>query len=158
VKETPRPDPHAAAQRVKHLARDLASDLADGYRKSTRYVRMRAAVLGTWALLSAVTLWVACPSSGPTNPLGAEAQLLPDAAMGTQVMVANGSRELWTDVVLVLDDAWRYEKKTLRSEERMVVPTSRFTRDGRAAGSDLRPRTLTIQCEQGRATLALPAR
>src|SRR5512144_1884530 len=113
--ETARPDPAAAAQRIKDgvrdLARgtlgaagDLAADVADGYRKSTRYFRLRAAIVGTWALLSVVTFWVACPSSGPTNALGAKVALLSAKAggslMGTQVFVENDSRRMWTDVVL----------------------------------------------------------
>ena len=83
MKDAATPELAAAATRVKEgvreLARgavgaagDLASDLAEGYRKSTRYFKLRAAIVGTWALLSAVTLWAACPASqGPSNALGA---------------------------------------------------------------------------------------
>lgn len=148
----------AAAQRVKELALDVAGDVADGYRKSSRYFKLRAAVVGTWALLSIATLWAACPSSGASNALGAEVHVSADDPMGTQVLVFNGSSEPWTDVVLVLDDAWRYQKNTVRGGERMVVATRRFTRDGAAAPGDLKPRTLTIECDQGKLTTLLAAR
>src|SRR5512132_890577 len=83
MKDAASPEVAAAANRVKEgvreLARgavgaagDLASDLAEGYRKSTRYFKLRAAMVGTWALLSLVTLWAACPpSDAPRNALGA---------------------------------------------------------------------------------------
>ncbi len=173
MKDAARPDPVAAAHRVKDgvrdLARgalgaagDLASDLAEAYRKSTRYVRLRSAVIASWLLLSIVTLWAACPSSGPVNTLGAEAQLLsrsdPGMLLGTQVFVANESGKVWTDVVLTLDGGWRYEKKTIRPGDKLVVSIGEFKKDGAGAPGELEPRSVTIECEQGRATAPLRAR
>ena len=173
MKDAARPDPAAAAQRVKEgvrdLARgalgaagDLASDVADGYRKSTRHFKLRAAVIGTWALLSVVTFWAACPSSGPTNELGAKVQLLSarerGALMGTQVFVENDSGSLWTDVVLTLDGGWRYERKTVRPQDRLVVAVTQFKKDGEGAPADLEPRQLTIECDEGRVTAPLAGR
>lgn len=168
-----RPDPAVAAQRVKEgvrdLARgalgaagDLASELADGYRKSTRYFKLRAAVVGSWALLSVVTLWAACPSSGLANALGAEAQLLsrsdPGMLLGTQIFVANESSKVWTDVALTLDGGWRYDKKTIRPGDKLVVSIGQFKKDGASAPGELEPRAITIECEQGRVTAQLRPR
>jgi len=168
-----RPDPIAAAQRVKEgvrdLARgalgaagDLAGDFAETYRKSTRYFRLRAAVVGTWAILSAVTFWAACPSTGPSNPLGAEAQLLsrnePGMLMGTQVLVKNDSRQIWRDVVLTLDGGWRYERKTVRPQDKLVVSITQFRKEGAPAPPGLEPRSITIECQEGRVTAPLGAR
>jgi hypothetical protein len=173
MKETARPDPVAAAHRVKDGVRDLAlgaigaagdlaSELAENYRRSTRYFKLRAAVVGTWALLSAVTLWAACPSSGPSNALGAEAQLLsreePGVLIGTQVLVKNDSAQIWTDVVLTLEGGWRYEKKTVRPQDKLVVSITQFKREGASAPADLEPRSVTIECEEGRVTAPLGAR
>jgi hypothetical protein len=173
MKESPRPDPVAAAQRVKEGVRelalgaigaagDLASDLAEGYRRSTRYFKLRAAVVGTWAILSAVTLWAACPSTGPANELGAEAQLLsrnePGVLLGTQVLVKNDSSQIWTDVVLTLDGGWRYEKKTVRPHDKLVLSITQFRKDGASAPPELEPRSVTIECAEGRVTAPLGAR
>ncbi len=173
MKDAARPDAGAAAQRVKEgvrdLARgaigaagDLAGDLADAYRKSTRHFKLRAAVVGTWALLSLATFWAACPSSGPTNPLGADAQLLsrsePGMLVGSQVLVKNDSRGLWTDVVLTLDGGWRYERKTIRPGDKLVVPVAKFQKDGASPPRDLEPRALTIECNEGRVTAPLVGR
>ncbi len=148
----PRPAPLASAAGA---AKDLASDLAEGLRKSDRYARLRGAVVGTWAILALFTFWVACPSSGPDNALGAEVQLEAESIMGAQIGLHNDSDRLWTDVVLVLDGAWRAERKTIRGGDRVVLPITQFTRDGQAAPPDLKPRVLTIECEQGKVTVPL---
>jgi hypothetical protein len=164
----------AAANRVKEgvreLARgavgaagDLAAEVAEGYRKSTRYFKLRAAFVGTWALLAAVTLWAACPGSeAPSNALGARVQLLSrterGAIMGTQVYVENDSRRLWKDVVLTLDGGWRYERRTIRPQDKLVVSIVQFRKDGQAAPAELEPKALTIECDEGRITAPLGAR
>ncbi|HEX9049139.1 MAG TPA: hypothetical protein VF841_01250 [Anaeromyxobacter sp.] len=174
MKDAASPELAAAANRVKdgvrELARgavgaagDLATDLAAGYRKSTRYFKLRAAIVGTWALLSAVTLWAACPASeGPSNALGARVELLSrterGAIMGTQVYVENESRRLWKDVVLTLDGGWRYERRTVRPADKLVVSITQFKKDGQPAPPELEPRSLTIECAEGRITAPLGAR
>lgn len=172
MKDASRPDPAAAASRVKEgvrdLARgaigaagDLASDLGDAYRKSTRYFRMRAAIVGAWALLSVLTLWAACPSSGPANALGAKVALLsrnePGVLTGTQVLVENDSRRIWKDVVLTLEGGWRYERKTVRPQDRIVVSIAQFSKDGERAPAELEPKVITIECDEGRVTAPLAA-
>jgi hypothetical protein len=174
MKDASTPELAAAANRVKEgvrdLARgavgaagDLASDLAQGYRRSTRHFKLRAAFVGTWAILSLVTLWAACPASeAPSNALGARVQLLSrserGALMGTQVYVENDSRRMWKDVVLTIDGGWRYERRTVRPADKLVVSITQFRKDGRAAPADLEPRTLTIECDEGRITAPLAAR
>lgn len=171
MKDAARPDTVAAAHRVKEGVRDLAlgalgaagdlaADVAQGYRKSTRWFKLRAVVVATWALLSLVTFWAACPSSGPGNSLGAKVQLLSakDALMGTQVFVENDSGRLWQDVVLTIDGGFSYEKKTVRPQDKLVVSITQFRRGAESAPADLEPRTLTVECDRGRVTESLGAR
>jgi hypothetical protein len=170
MKDAARPDPIAAAQRVKEGVRDLAlgalgaagdlaSDVAEGYRKSTRYFKLRAAVVASWALLSIVTLWAACPSSGPANPLGAKFQLLlrsePGVLLGTQILVENDSRKVWRDVVVTLEGGWSYERKTVRPQDKLVVSIGQFRKDGQSAPAELAPREITVECSEGRVTAPL---
>lgn len=152
------PDPVAAAQRVKDLARELASDVTDTYRKSNRFVRMRAAIAGSWILLALVALYASCPSSGPSNELAAEAMLLPETLVGQQISVSNGSREMWTEVKLTLDGRWVHRIPTVRAGQNVVVGITKFARDGAPAPADLKPRRLEIECEQGSATISLQGR
>ena len=163
MKEAPRTDPLAAAVRVKDFARDLAkdvaADLADGYRRSTRFVRMRAAVVGAFAILALGSLWVACPGTGQANALGAEVQLTTQGLMGTQVSVVNGSDSVWTDVTLTLDNTWRYSTPTVRAKDSLVVGIDRFTQEGGGTPAhDLVPRVLTIRCAEGKVTAPLSAK
>ncbi len=155
MKDTARPDPLAAAQRVKDLARDLAQDVADGYRRATRYVRLRAAVVGSWVLLSALTLWLTCPSGG--NALGAEVTVSYNDPQHTFVRVVNTSTRIWADVVVTLDGTWQYDrKKTIRGGEDLVVETGKFTKDGVSAPDALKPTTVGVECDDGTAKIRLP--
>lgn len=174
MKEAARPDVAAAANRVKEgmrdLARgalgaagDLAIDLGDAYRKSTRYFRIRAAIVGAWVLASLLTIWAACPpSSSPSNVLGARVQLLsrnePGMLIGTQVLVENESGRIWKDVVLTLDGGWRYERKTVRPQDKFVVSITQFKKGAAAAPAELDPKAITIECAEGRVTAPLVAR
>jgi hypothetical protein len=148
------PDPVAAAQRVKEIAKDLATDVTEGYRKSSRGFRLRAAVVGSWVLLSLLSVYTACPSSGPTNELGADVTLLPATIVGQQISVVNGSDEMWTEITLTLDKDWKHQLRTIRAGQNVVVALSKFQRDGTAAPADLKPRIIEIACDQG--TVEIP--
>jgi hypothetical protein len=152
------PDPAATAQRVKDIARDLASDVSDTYRKTNRYVRLRAAIVGGWVLLAVVSLYTACPSSGPSNALDADVTLLPETIVGQQISVSNGSRDMWTEVQLTLDGQWVHKIRTVRAGQNVVVGVTRFQRDGTAAPSDLKPKRIEIRCDQGTVDLSLQRR
>lgn len=156
--QPPRPDAGSTTARMTGAAKDLASEVAEGIRKSDRYTRMRAAVVGTWAVLALVTFWVACPSTGPDNSLGAVVQLLPESIMGTQILVHNDSDRLWTDVVFTIDGTWRHARKTIRGGDKVVLSAEQFARDGEAAPRDLKPGVLVIECEQGQVQTPLSAR
>lgn len=152
------PDPAAAAQRMKGIARDLAADVTDTYRKSNKFLRIRVAVVGSWVLLALVALYAACPSSGATNDLAADVTLLPETLVGQQISISNGSEEMWTDVTLTLDGKWKHQVRTVRAGQNVVVGVTKFERDGVAAPGDLKPRTIEIDCDQGSADLSLVRR
>jgi hypothetical protein len=150
-------DPLAAAARVTGAAKGLATELAEGFRKSDRPFKLRTAVVATWLVLAALSLWIACPPSGPGNSLGAVARLDTGGIMGAQVLVQNDGGELWTDVVFSLDGGWQLTRRTVRAGDKLVLSLGAFTRDGVPAPRDLKPRLLTIQCREGKATTALGA-
>jgi hypothetical protein len=152
-----RPDPLAAAARVTVAAKDLATDLTEGFRKSNRTFKLRTAVVGTWVVLALVSVWIACPPSGPTNSLGAVARLDTGGIMGNQVLVQNEGRDHWTDVVLTLDDGWRLERRTVRAGDKLVLSVANFLKEGKQAPADLKPRQLTIECAEGKAVAPLGA-
>jgi hypothetical protein len=138
------------------LASDLATDVVQGLRKSDRTLRLKAGVVGTWLLLSVITMWAACPSSGPSNSLGAVARLQA-TSVGPVLSVRNDSDgTIWTGVTLVLDDTWRFEKRrTIRPGDTATPRLEDFTQDGLPPPSQYRPQKLTVQCEQGRVSISL---
>jgi hypothetical protein len=150
----------AAAGRAKDaavgLATDLAGDMVDGIKRSDRPLRLKAAVVGTWLLLSAFTMWAACPSSGPSNSLGAVARLQA-TSVGPVVSVHNDTDDtIWTEVELVLDGAWRYDRRrTVRAGDNVTAPLEDFRKDGQPPPADYRPQRLSVQCQQGRVTISL---
>jgi hypothetical protein len=109
--------------------------------------------MATHALLA---LWIACPSSGPGNSLGADVHMLKDSLLGGhQILVRNESDAVWTDVVLTLDGSWRNSQRTVRPREQVVLSPSQFERAGEPAPRDLHPRRLSIECREGRAQVEL---
>ena len=134
----------AAAGRARDaavgLATDLATDVVDGFKKSSRTLRRKAAVVGTWLLLSVVTMWAACPSSGPTNSLGAVARLQA-TSVGQVISVRNDTDgTIWTEVALVLDDTWRYEKRrTIRAGDTVTPRVEDFRKDDQPPPAGYRP-------------------
>ncbi len=146
---SPRQDPRIP-ERLVERARSLAEHAAEKYRSSDRYSRMRAAIVSAWALLAAATLWLACPSSGPTNPIGADVQVLRDSLVGgQQLLVRNESAAIWTDVKLTIDGGWRHERNTVRPHDQLVLSMGQFKRNGEPAPRDLKPRSLVVECDQG---------
>jgi hypothetical protein len=138
------PDPVAAALRVKDIARDLASDVTEGYRKSNRFLRLRAAIVGAWGLLALVSLLVAFHSS--TRDM--RASLTDTPLVGRVLSVNNTSDDNWTEVTLTLEGGWTHFERTIRGGQNVGILITKFTKDGVAAPADLNPRWVEIDCSQ----------
>ncbi len=139
-----------------HQGRRTASDLIEGFRRAGRWQKARLGLVGGWLLASILALWIACPSVGPGNSIGADVHVLKDSLLGgQQILVRNESDEVWTDIVLTLDRTWKNEQRALRPREQVVLSPSQFERAGEAAPRDLRPRRLEVVCQQGRARFEL---
>jgi hypothetical protein len=137
------PDPAATAQRVKDLARDLASDVSAGYRKSSRFVRLRAAVAGGWLLLSLLALLIAFSSHEP-----GDRATLADTSVGRVISLKNTTDETWTDVTLTLEGGWTYVERTIRHGEDVLLDIRNFKKDGLPAPAELTPRWIEVECSQ----------
>jgi hypothetical protein len=122
-------------------------------RATDRFGRMRVAIVAAWATASLATAVFACPPSGPGNSLGAEVQVR-DASEsfvgGAQVLVRNDSTNVWRDVVLTLDDEYRYTVPALRPGEQIVVATAQFRRGAESLPREHRPRRLLVVADRGR--------
>jgi hypothetical protein len=138
-------------QALRARTRKAAGD----YRGASRFSKMRVGIVSLWVAVSAATLWGACPSSGPSNALGAEVQVSGDSLLGVQILVRNESGHIWEDVVLTLDDRWLYSHATMRPHDLVVLSTDQFRRGDEAPPRDYKPRGLRIQCALGGGTFDL---
>lgn len=129
--------------------RARAVELAAQLRRWDRFSRLRVGIVAAWAALSIVTLWGACAAPGPANALGADVQVNRDSIMGVQLLVRNDSDRIWEDVVLTLDDGWKYTQATMRPQDLVVLSLASFRRGDEPPPPDLRPRTLAISCSRG---------
>ncbi len=156
MKQSPRASPISAALRVKDMAVDLASDLAEGYRKSTRYARMRGAVVAGWILVSVLLFLIARPQSSEyRNSLGANA-VVSEGLMGDKsILFWNDSDEMWTEVTVTIDGKWEWKTSHVRPGEKQSLRLDQFTHFGDPAPHGTAPRNLGITCREGSANLSL---
>jgi hypothetical protein len=145
------PEPTGIFTRAADEARRAADGVAEGLRRAGRWQRLRLAILGGWLAASLLAVFIAFPSSGPTNPIGAEVKTQRHSLLGQQILVRNDSDDLWTDVVIILDGTWRHAERSVRPHEQVVLSPSQFERNGEPAPADLRPRSITVQSREGRA-------
>ena len=151
-----RPHPAGAIGTLAGQARAGVAEVSRGLRRANRFQRMRIGIVAGWAVVSLVALWISYPGSGPSNSLGADVHVLRDSlGGGEQLLVRNESSAIWTDVVLTLDGDWRHEQRTMRPHDQIVLSMSQFRRGTEAAPRDLKPRSLAVQCRQGRARFDL---
>jgi hypothetical protein len=136
--------------------RRAASGLLEGFRRTGRWQKVRLGLVGGWIAVSLLALWIAFPSSGPGNSLGADVHVLKDSLLGgQQILVRNESDEVWTDVVVTLDGTWKHGVRALRPREQVVLAPSQFERAGEPAPRELRPRKLRVECREGSAAFDL---
>lgn len=131
-------DPTAAALKVRDAAKDIASDLTDTYRKSNKFLRLRAGIVGGWVLLSLVALLAAFHTAER------EEATMADTIVGRVVSFKNTSDENWTDVTLTLDGGWTHFVRTIRPGQDLGVEIGKFKKDGQPAPLDLNPRWIEI--------------
>ena len=139
----------SGARLLARRAAERASKLAEDFKRSDRFFKMRFAIVAAWAVLSAATLWGACTSTDSTNALGADVQVNRDSIMGVQLLVRNESTKIWEDVVLTVDDGWTFTQSTMRPNDLIVVSMSSFRKGEEVPPGDYAPRTLAIRCQQG---------
>jgi hypothetical protein len=146
----------AAVQGIAQQAREGLSASAAGWRRTGRHQRMRMGIVAAWSAVSLLALWVTCSTGGPSNSLGADVQVLRDSLVGgQQLLVRNESSSIWTDVVLTLDGEWLHEQRTMRPHDQIVLSPSNFRRGTEAPPRDYKPRSLSVRCDQGRASFEL---
>ena len=147
-----------AALNVVGVLRDLWGD----FRRSDRWFKYKAAIVGTWLLLSAVGVGVACPGGfGGSNTLGA--RVVRSQVLDTPVfMIVNESGEAWEDVVVVVNDTYRAAVPRVSADHpdnNFTVESRKLLGEGGApAPADLEVTKLQVRTSRGRADLIVDGR
>lgn len=110
-----RPQPQDMKARLREGALDtvlnsagILADVWDDFRRSDRYFKYKAAIIGGWLFLSISTFFVACPGpgAGGRNALDARLVLAGDASRPVY-MIVNESDDPWKEVLVVANGKYR---------------------------------------------------
>lgn len=162
VKERPSPKGPVSA-RLKEGAAETAlnvagilRDLWADFRSSDQFFKYKAGIVAAWVLLSTAALFVACPSSGPTNEIGARV-VVTQVAGSPVYMVVNDSGDAWEDVVVVVNDQYRAAVGRVAAEHLKnnltLEPKKLLAEGGQPAPRDLRAVKIEVKTASGRAEL-----
>ena len=143
-------------------ARSIALEMLGDFKASDRYFKYRAAVVGSWVVLSLATIFIACPSAkmGPDNALQARAWVQRVEALDrriTAIALENQSDGDWGDMLLKLNNTFTAAIPGLRARGgKTVVTLDKFVgAEGTSPPPDLTPQRLEIRCGRGAVTLEL---
>lgn len=164
-KDPPQTEPvEAGVDRARRLAGDAfewtraeTRELIVRYKKQSRFFKWRAWIVVVYALIAVTSVVMALP---PRNSI--DAYVIPsyETIRGRlQVRVENSSTKPWTNVRLVLDDTWVYERKELGAGANVMPIVDAFVKikspsQEHAPGS-LQPKVLRVETDQGKYEVAL---
>jgi hypothetical protein len=146
-----------AALNVVGVLRDLWAD----FRRSDRWFKYKAAIVGAWLLVSIAGVGVACPGSFGGNTLGA--RLVRSQVLDTPVfMIVNESGDAWEDVIVVVNDRYRAAVPRVspdHPDNNFTLETRKLLGEGGApAPADLEVTKLQVRTSRGRADLIVDGR
>jgi hypothetical protein len=147
-----------AALNVVGVLRDLWGD----FRRSDRWFKYKAAIVGAWLLLSAAGIVVALPGGfGGHNTL--HARLVRTHVLDTPVfMIVNESGKPWEDVVVVVNDTYQAAVRRVSADHPdnnlTLEPRKLLGEGGAPAPADLEVTKLQVRTSRGHADLILDGR
>jgi len=98
-----------AASTALNVVAILRETLED-FRNADRFFKVKAAILGAWAVLSLAGVFVACPGAptlmGPSTALGARL-IMGEEPEHPAYVLSNESDRAWEDVVVVVNQSYR---------------------------------------------------
>ena len=141
--------------------KSVVAEFVDDFRNSDRFFKYKAGVIASWALLSALSLFVACP--GPQGP-GAndlQAKVRVQEVTGgekviTAIYIGNGSDEAWGDTFVKLNNVYTAALPDVKAHSHVVLTVTKFTSaDGRTPPPEMKPQRIDIRCKAGEVVLDL---
>jgi hypothetical protein len=133
-------------------AAGILADVWDDFRRSDRFFKFKALILGSWLFLSISTFFVACPGSNTVgeNELGARLVMAGDAARPVY-MIVNDSDDPWREVTVIANGTFRTAVGSVDANGGTLTFTPKQLKGDRdvAAPPDLKIRDLELRSEDG---------
>jgi len=152
LQPVPEPKGRITGERLREGASDVVlngvsilGDVVEDFRRSDRFFKYKAMVLGIWVLLSVTSFMVACPGGGSTNSFGARL-VVAGSANEPIYMVKNDSDHQWDNVEVTVNGHWHATAAQIEPNREWVLsPVLLFDGDGRPAGSDLKVTDIEVK-------------
>ena len=124
-----------------------------------RFFRYKAAIVGGWLALSAMSLVVACPGASlRAADLGARLVVNTEQTP-VIVLVHNESDEAWREVTVIVNQHWRASVEEVKAHGALALtPKLLMGANGTLAPADLRVTGVELRTREGRAQLDVEGR
>lgn len=133
----------------------IAKEFIEDFTRTTRFFKVKVAIVGAWLFLSASTVFVACPTNPllPNNRLGARLVVAGDASRPVY-MVKNDSDRAWTDVMLIVNHDYRAASARVEPNGNLTLTAKQLVGpNGLLPPQDLRVLDLELHANQGKTVL-----
>jgi hypothetical protein len=145
-----RSEAESTALNVVAILRETLED----FRNADRYFKVKAAILGAWAVLSLAGIFVACPGGTPVL-LGPSASLGARLIMGEEVehpayVLSNESDRAWEEVVVVVNHSYRAAISHVEPRAFVTITPKQLMGDnGKLAPFNLKATDIELHTKKG---------
>jgi len=141
-----------AARQSAAWLRDEAGRLYSSYQQQSKFFKWRAWIVASFALVSLVSL---AKAMGPSNSINAHVGLAREPMTNALLTaVTNESTDDWTNVKLIMNDTYEFEKDRLGPGQNVNPPVTQYQNPkvkGPAgkAPANIELKKLRVECSQG---------
>jgi hypothetical protein len=125
----------------------------EDFRNADRYFKVKAGILGAWAVLSLAGVWVACPGApvllGPSTALGARL-IMGEEPEHPAYVLSNESDRAWEDVVVVVNHSFRAAISHVEPRAFVTITPKQLMGDnGKLAPFNLKATDIELHTKKG---------
>ena len=125
----------------------------EDFRNADRYFKVKAAILGAWAVLSLAGVFVACPGTptivGPSTSLGARL-IMGEEPEHPAYVLSNESDRAWEEVVVVVNHTFRAAISHVEPRAFVTItPKQLMGENGRLAPFNLKATDIELHTKKG---------
>jgi phage tail protein X len=146
-------------------AKAVLGEFVEDFQSRDRFFKYKAGVVAGWTLLSALSLFLACPGApgeGDSNDLDAKVNV--QEVMGgekaiTAIYIGNQGTADWGDTFVRLNNVYTAALPDVKAGTHVVLTVTKFSSsDGRTPPPEMKPQRIDIRCKAGEASFDLTGR